>query len=102
MPFGTVKNPKNSRLYVRFRLEEKRKLAGEAKKAGLTMSEYVRRRALGLAVKSRVSEQAINELRRLGGLQKYLVLKDPDNEQKYQEVLAALLTSIRQLDKGGS
>ncbi len=30
--------------------------------AGLTMSEYVRRRALGLAVKSRVSEQAINEL----------------------------------------
>jgi hypothetical protein len=67
MPFGSVKNPKNSRLYVRFRLEEKRKLAGEARKAGLTMSEYVRRRALGLAVKSRVSEQAINELRRLGG-----------------------------------
>jgi len=30
------------------------------------------------------------------------VLKDPDNEQKYQEVVAALLTSIRQLDKGGS
>jgi len=102
MPFGTNKNPKNSRLYVRFRLEEKRKLAGEAKKAGLTMSEYVRRRALGLAVKSRVSEQAINELRRLGGLQKYLALKNPENEQKYQEVLAALLTSIRQLDKGGS
>ena len=65
------------------------------------MSEYVRRRALGLAVKSRVSEQAINELRRLGGLQKYLVLKDPNNEQKYQEVLAALLTSIRQLDNEG-
>ena len=102
MPFATVKNPKNSRLYIRFQLEEKRKLAGEAKKAGLTMSEYVRRRALGLAVKSRVSEQAINELRRLGGLQKYLALKDPENEQKYQEVLAVLLTSIRQLDKGGS
>ena len=99
MPFGTVKNPKNSRLYVRFRLEEKRKLSGEAKKAGLTMSEYVRRRALGLAVKSRVSEQAINELRRLGGLQKYLALKDPENEQRYQEVLAALLTSIKELDK---
>ena len=62
MPFGTVKNPKNSRLYVRFQIEEKRDLSGEAKNAGLTMSEYVRRRALGLAVKSRVSEQAINEL----------------------------------------
>ena len=64
MPFGTVKNPKNTRLYVRFRRDEKQKVSGEAKKAGLTMSEYVRRRALGLAVKSRVSEQAINELRR--------------------------------------
>ena len=60
---GTVKNPKNTRLYVRFRRDEKQRVSGEAKKAGLTMSEYVRRRALGLAVKSRVSEQAINELR---------------------------------------
>ena len=102
MPFGTVKNPKNTRLYVRFRHDEKQKVSGEAKKAGLTMSEYVRCRALGLAVKSRVSEQAINELRRLGGLQKFLALKRPWDQGKYQKILAAILLNIKKLDQEGS
>ena len=67
MPFGTVKKKREATIILRILPEEKTAIAGEAGKAGLTVSEYIRRRALGKLVKSRVSEKAINELRRLGG-----------------------------------
>ncbi len=101
MPFAPVKNPKTDRLYVRFRPEEKQRVEAEARKAGMTVSEYVRRRALGIPVKSRVSEQAINELRRLGGLQKHLVLQDATHTSEYAAVLRAILAAIRQLEASG-
>jgi hypothetical protein len=100
--FKKVLNPKTVRFYVRFKPDEKMMLADQAKKAGLTMSEYVRRRALGIPVKGRDMEKAINELRRLGGLQKLLASQTPCDSPHYQDLLKEIVGAIKKLDREGS
>jgi rRNA-processing protein FCF1 len=58
---------------VRFRLSaaEKAELVESADHAGLTLSDYIRRRALGHAVIARTDAALIRELRRQGGLVKH-------------------------------
>ena len=47
-------------------------------------------------------EKAINELRRLGGLQKLLALQSPTDGKLYQELLRDIVTAIGKLEKEGA
>jgi hypothetical protein len=77
---------------VRVTPTEKAELKETADLAGLSVSEYVRRRALGRAVVAHADALTIKELRRLGGLVKHL-----HNESKgaYREETGAALVSLR-------
>lgn len=99
MAFGTVKQKREATLILRLLPEEKTAIAAEAGKAGLTVSEYIRRRALGKPVKSRMSEKAINELRRLGGLQKHLATKYQHKKDAIDEVLVEIKAAIQRIDR---
>jgi hypothetical protein len=57
---------------VRVTPAEKAFVTQEAKEAGLTVSEFGRRRLLGHKVHSQADLAVVNELRRLGGLLKHL------------------------------
>ena len=73
----------NSRIEIRITEEEKAILRDQANSASLTMSEYVRRSALGKRIISTMDQKAAGELARLGGLQKYLLTQIeglPDEE----------------------
>ena len=64
------------RLFIRTTDREKAIIKAQARKAGLTMSEYMRRTSLNKRIASKVDQKALGELARLGGLQKYLLMQD--------------------------
>ena len=74
----------------------------KAKDAGVTVSEFLRAAALGRKTRSVVEEGMINELRRLGGLQKMI---HNDTGGTYSKETAAILKeikdAIRRLARGG-
>ncbi len=57
---------------LRLPLADLDKIRADAAAAGLSVSEVVRRRYFGVAIKARVDHQTISELRRLGGLVKHV------------------------------
>ena len=59
-----------SRVDFRVTIEERQEIQERAEASGLSVSEYVRRRALGRRVDSVVDVKMISELRRQGGLLK--------------------------------
>ena len=67
---GTEK--KADRLTVRFRSGELEELSNQAENAGLSVSELVRRKALGKQIAPVTDLKMLSELRRLGGLIKHL------------------------------
>ena len=99
MAFGTVKKKREAVIILRILPEEKVAVAADAAKAGLTVSEFIRRRALGRPVKSRMTEKVINELRRLGGLQKHLATKYQHKKDAIDEVLVEIKQAILRLDR---
>jgi hypothetical protein len=99
MAFGTVKKRREAVIVLRILPEEKTAVAAEAAKAGLTVSEYIRRRTLDRPVRSRLNEKAINELRRLGGLQKHLATKFQHKKDAIDDVLGEIKAAIQRLDK---
>jgi hypothetical protein len=74
MPF-VLRNKERASLRFEMRLSpvEREQLKEEADLAGLSISELVRRRALGRPVHAAIDLTMIRELRRLGGLQKLTV-----------------------------
>ena len=92
------------RLFIRITDQEKAIIRTEAKKAGLGMSEFVRRTSLNKRVVSKVDQKALGELARLGGLQKYLLMKIkglPDEEglrRELNSILNAVLGAVRALN----
>lgn len=58
---------------------------------------YVRRWALGLQTPSPLDAQVINELRRLGRLQKHFYKCDPDRGRQYAEILLEITDAIRRV-----
>ena len=64
-----------TRIQVRITDEEKNTLLIQADKAGLTLSEYVRRCSLNKRIQSHVSDKAIARLSSLCGLQKHLLMQ---------------------------
>ncbi|WP_050751083.1 plasmid mobilization protein [Acidiphilium cryptum] len=78
---------------VRLTPTERAELEAAAETAGITLSEYIRRRALGRRVVARralTDIQTLNELRRLGGLVKHLALEEVGNPDDLRTALAAL------------
>ena len=105
----TMARPKQTegatlRLFIRTTDREKAIIKAQARKTGLTMSEYMRRTSLNKRIVSKVDQKALGELARLGGLQKYLLMKIkglPDEENLRRELnatLSAVLSAVRTLN----
>jgi len=92
------------RLFIRITDQEKAVIRTEAKKAGLGMSEFVRRTSLNKRIVSKMDQKALGELARLGGLQKYLLkqikgLPDEEGLRKgLNSTLSAVLSAVRTLN----
>ena len=85
----------SERLTFRLTPAERAELEAAAELAGLTVSEYVRRRALGrkvVAPRALTDAQTLGELRRLGGLVKHLATIGQGNPDD----LRAALTELRE------
>jgi hypothetical protein len=87
----------NSRIDIRITEEEKGILRDQANSASLTMSEYVRRSALGKRILSTMDQKAAGELARVGGLQKYLLtqIKGLPDEEGLRKGLNSTLLAVR-------
>ncbi len=72
MPYNPAKEKRTAQLRIRYTPTEKLEIEKHATDAGLTISEYLRRRALGRRIMSIADEKIINELRRIGGLLKHV------------------------------
>lgn len=99
MPFEVQGlDPLDAVVNVRLTKAEKARLREDADRAGLSLSELVRRRYFGRPIVANTDTVMIKELRRLGGL-----LKHVHNEsggvyrQETAEALRALTTYIEQL-----
>jgi hypothetical protein len=94
---GTEQRQKRVALSVRVSDRDRDAIAAKAASSGLPIAEYVRRCALGRQTPSRVDARLINELRRLGGLQKHLYNGDRDRGRQYAEILLELTDAIRRV-----
>lgn len=91
------------RIEIRITEEEKAIIKDQANSASLTMSEYIRRTALGKRILSTMDQKAAGELARLGGLQKYLLtqIKDLPNEEGLRKGLNSTLLAVHIQDHSG-
>jgi phosphate uptake regulator len=93
MTFKVVgSEPLVARLQLRLTAGEKQRVVDDAELAGLTVSEFIRRRALGRPVLAAIDLQMQRELHRIGGL-----LKHVHNESRgaYSSLTAAMLGELR-------
>lgn len=90
---------KERTILVKFRLtaEERQFIDEQAAEACVTVSEFVRRRAMGKRLVSRLDETVLNELRRLGGLQKHLASEYPKLEPELTQVLQEIRATLKRL-----
>ena len=92
------------RIFIRITDAEKANIRDQAKIAGLTMSEYMRRTSLHKRIVSKMDQKALGELARLGGLQKHLLkqikgLPDEEGLRKgLNSTLSAVLSAVRTLN----
>ena len=77
---------------VRLTAAEKARLKDEADLAGLSVSEFVRRRSFGRPIIAQADAVTIKELRRLGGLVKHL---HNESGGTYSRETAAALVALR-------
>lgn len=79
--------------------EEADAIKDKAVDSGVTVSEFLRCAALGRKTRSTLDSQVINELRRLGGLQKHLFTNGGGQQSKeYAEVLTAIRDAIMRIE----
>ncbi len=89
------------RIQIRITTGEKNTLLIQADKAGLTLSEYMRRCSLNKRIHSRVSDKAIARLSSLCGLQKHLLMQIKGHpyeamlRSELNSVLAEITTTLR-------
>ncbi len=81
-----------ARIQIRITTGEKNTLLIQANKAGLTLSEYMRRCSLNKRIHSRVSDKAIARLSSLCGLQKHLLMQIKGHP--YEATLRSELNSV--------
>ena len=94
-----------SEIHIRLTRDEKEILHTQAQKAGLTVSEYLRRCSLNKRIHSRVSDKAIARLSSLCGLQKHLLMQITGHPQEgtlrseLNSVLAGITATLRAIVK---
>lgn len=94
MPFKQTKEePQTARCNLRLTPSEHLELSEAAKIAGLSLSEYVRRRALGRVVIADTDLVMLRELRRVGGLLKHI---HNESNGAYSQLTADALETIRE------
>jgi hypothetical protein len=92
MPFkATRPEPLDARCNVRLTADELAEVREAAGLAGLSLSEYLRRRALGRVVIAHADLAVVRELRRVGGL---LKLIHTESGGAYSEATAAALADV--------
>ena len=84
-------------IHIRVTQAERNAIQEQACISGLSISEYVRRRICGRRVPSRIEKRMLSELRRQGGLLKYIF-----NESRgiYSEKTATALDSVNSFIRG--
>jgi hypothetical protein len=94
MPYAVEdgEEPRTEWVEIRLKASEKQRIKDEAELAGLTVSEFVRRRALGKRILASADLATIRELRRLGGLFKHVHLTSGG---VYSKDTAAAIADIR-------
>ncbi|MDJ0021771.1 MULTISPECIES: plasmid mobilization protein MobA [Pantoea] len=97
------KRQKNTLIQLRCTEAEAEAIKAKAVAAGLTTSEYLRRTALSRRIMVRTDIRMMNELLRLGGLQKHLYTQMKDNmttelSQQFSGVLTSITHAINALD----
>lgn len=98
MTFRKKTDNKVSIVRIRFTPSEKETAQAYAKDAGLTLSGYLRKRALGMPVSSKTDSTIINELRRMGGMVKFLHNESVGAYSKEtSNVLIALVEAIKRV-----
>ena len=78
-------------IHIRVTEEEQSAIRENAEVSGLSMSEYIRRRALSRRVPSRIETKMLSELRRQGGLLKYVF---KESQGMYSEKTAIALENL--------
>jgi hypothetical protein len=88
-------------LAVRLEPGEAEAIREKAKDAGVTVSEFLRAAALGRKTRSTIDAQVINELRRLGGLQK-MIHNDTGGtySKETADILRVIKNTIQRLSRG--
>jgi hypothetical protein len=95
MPFSSrAKDRAASRFEMRLTASERVRLCEDADLAGMSISEFVRKRAFGKTIHAATDLMMIRELRRLGGLQKYAMNKLALHDEVVDEC-AATIRAIR-------
>lgn len=98
MTFQKGTDNKTAQVRIRFTPDEKAQAEALAKEGGLTLSEYIRKRALGMPVRSKADTQMINELRKLGGLVKHIHNQtDGVNSKQTAGVLVEITEAIKRI-----
>ncbi|MCS2164471.1 plasmid mobilization protein MobA [Scandinavium manionii] len=97
------KRQRNTLIQLRCTEDEAETIKKKAAAAGLTTSELLRRSALNRRIMVRTDIRMMNELKRLGGLQKHLFMQmqatmTTELSRQYSEVLSGIVTAINALD----
>ena len=87
----------NRDIHIRVTPKEQQEIRENAELSGLSMSEYIRRRALSRRVPSRIETKMLSELRRQGGLLKYIF---NESHGMYSEKTATALESLNSFIQG--
>ena len=82
---------------IRVTPKELSQIQEQAEVSGLSISEYIRRRVYGRYVPSRIEKKMLSELRRQGGLLKYIF---NESHGMYSEKMAAALDNINSFIRG--
>ncbi|MDT0632941.1 plasmid mobilization protein [Rubrivirga litoralis] len=99
-PKSTTPN-RDARVYVRVTAREKAGIEHEAKEAGLSASDYLRRRALDQPVEARVDAEARALLRRLGvNLNQLVRVAHRAGQVEHGDELGAVLAAVRAAVEG--
>lgn len=99
---GTEQRRMSAQVLVRLLPEERERLEALAIRDGLTLANYVRRRVVGdiitrpVEIAARTDQEAISELRRLGGLAKLAMLK-PGLRGEARQTLADIAAAVARL-----
>lgn len=97
MVFKKKKIKRNESVYVRLSAEEHKQISALAEAGESTVSEYLRKTALGKRLRHSTNAKIICELCAIGRQQKKLYWTDQKNEDLYRKVLDAVCDAITKI-----